>query len=70
MDGNAQFDFERLWDERTAALFLRVSLKFLQNDRTAKASKRRIPYIKVGSNVRYDPADVRAYVEQSKVRSS
>jgi hypothetical protein len=63
----SQDELEGLWDEKTAARFLGVSVQFLQQDR---AKSRRIPYIKLGKAVRYDPADVRAYVAQRKVRSA
>lgn len=58
------FDFTRLWDEKTVAAYLSVSLYFLRQDRVVR---RRIPFIKLGSAVRYDPADVQAYVRSVKV---
>jgi excisionase family DNA binding protein len=58
-------DSSRLWDEKAAASFLGVSCDFLQQDRI---KHRRIPFIKLGRAVRYDPADVRAYIEKCKVR--
>lgn len=59
-----QFDSSRLWDEKMAATFLGLSVEFLQQDR---AKARRIPFIKLGRAVRYDPLDVRAYTERCKV---
>ena len=58
------FNFSRLWDEKTTAAYLGLSVEFLQQDRV---KKRRIAAIKLGRAVRYDPADVRAYAMQCKV---
>jgi hypothetical protein len=63
---SARNKVETLWDERAAAAFLAVSVEFLQQDRTRQ---KRIPFIKLGRAVRYDPADVRAYAEKCKVRA-
>jgi hypothetical protein len=60
----SNFDFSRLWDEKTAAQFLSVSVQFLQADRTRPAP--RLTFIKLGRAVRYDPADVRAYASSCK----
>ena len=56
-----------LWNERQAAKYLNCSVEFLQVDR---ARAKRIPFIKLGRAVRYDPLDVRAYAESRKVRGS
>jgi hypothetical protein len=55
----------RLWDELEVARFLSVSVEFLQQDR---GTRRRIPYVKIGRAVRYDPADVLAFRDACKVR--
>jgi hypothetical protein len=61
-----QSDFSGLWDEKLTATFLRTSVEFLQQDRVGA---RRIAFIKLGRAVRYDPDDVKAYVESCKVRA-
>lgn len=55
------------WTEKQAAGFLGVSVEFLQRDRL---KRRRVPFIKLGWAVRYDPADVIAYRERCKVRDA
>lgn len=57
-------DTARMWNEREAAQFLGVSPAFLEADRRRV---RRIPYVKIGRAVRYDPADVIAFKDRSKV---
>ncbi|WP_090928795.1 helix-turn-helix domain-containing protein [Palleronia marisminoris] len=47
-----------------AAEYLGVSEKKLERDRWCE---RRIPYVKLGRNVRYRASDLLAYVEQSVV---
>lgn len=59
-----QLNFSVLWDEKTVASYLGLSVEFLQQDRVRA---RRIPFCKLGRAVRYDPADVRAYAEACKV---
>ena len=56
------------WTENTTAKYLGVSIAFLRQDRTCKG-KRRIPFVKLGRTVRYDPADVKAFRESCKVRA-
>jgi hypothetical protein len=60
-------DDSRLWDEKETARFLGLSVEFLQADR---ARRRRIPYVKLGRAVRYDPADVLAFKDRCKVRAA
>lgn len=55
---------DRLWGEKEVARFLGVSVEFLQSDR---AHMRRIPFIKIGRAVRYDPADVIRFKELCRV---
>jgi hypothetical protein len=57
---------EALLRERDAANFLGVSMKFLQTDRR---KWKRIPFVKLGFIVRYDPADLIAYRDSCKVRA-
>lgn len=64
-EASAQPDLARLWGEKEAARYLGVSVEFLQADR---AKARRIPYVKLGRAVRYDPVDVLAFKERCKVR--
>jgi hypothetical protein len=64
--GAPEPDLSRLWNEKEAARFLGLSQKFLQSDR---AGARRIPFIKIGSAVRYDPADVKSFTDRCKVRA-
>ena len=59
-----EFDPFHFWDEKKVAAYLGVSVKFVQQDRT---DKRRIPFVKLGRAVRYDPKDVKAYAESCKV---
>jgi hypothetical protein len=60
-------DGSALWNESETAQYLGVSLKFLQADRAKPLERRRIPFVKLGRAVRYDPADVIAYKDRSKV---
>ncbi|MBM3358460.1 MAG: helix-turn-helix domain-containing protein [Betaproteobacteria bacterium] len=53
-----------LWDEKTTAQFLGVSVEFLQQDRHGP---KRIPFVRIGRAIRYDFADVRAFVASQKV---
>lgn len=53
-----------LWDEKTVAQFLGVSVEFLQQDRQGP---QRIPFVKIGRSVKYCPADVHAYVAGQRV---
>ena len=47
-----------------AAQFLNMSVSWLE-----KAGGKEIPVIKIGSAVRYDPADLRAWIESKKIAS-
>ena len=57
----------RLCDEIEAARFLNMSVEFLQADR---ARNRRIPFVKIGRAVRYDPGDLIRYKDECKVHGS
>ena len=59
-----QADTSRLWDEKETARYLGVSVEFLQADR---AKARRIAFVKIGRAVRYNPADVIAYMQRCRV---
>jgi len=52
-----------LLDEKAVATYLGVSVEFLQQDRS---KRKRIPFVKLGRAVRYDPADVKAYAASCK----
>ncbi len=47
---------------KEAALFLRVSERYLRND--AKERNRKIPFYRVGSRARYRIADLRRWLER------
>lgn len=55
---------DRMWDEKEVARFLGLSVEFLQQDR---AKNIRIPFLRIGRAVRYDPIDVVAFKESCKV---
>lgn len=61
---NSSFDTHRLWDEKLVSVYLGVSIQFLQQDRV---HARRLPFIKIGRSVRYDPADVLSFAAKCKV---
>lgn len=53
-----------LLDEKQTAKILGLSVQTLRNDR---ASKRRIPYIKIGKSVRYRPEDLTALIQSHRI---
>ena len=55
----------RLINEKIAAEILAVSVELLQQDRVGA---RKIPFIKIGRSVRYDPNDLARYIDACKVR--
>ena len=57
----------RLCNEKQAARYLGMSVSFLQTDRGKK--KRQIPFVKIGSAVRYDPADLDVFLKRARRRS-
>lgn len=59
-------DLTRLWNAKETARYLGVTVSFLDHDR---AREDRIPFVKLGGRIRYDPADVIAYLDRCKVRS-
>jgi hypothetical protein len=62
-----QVEIEELWDEQQLSRTIRKSLDAIRRDRVRGVG---IPYIKVGKLVRYDPADVREYLERCKRRTA
>ena len=57
----------RYLNEKQVSELTGLALSTLRNDR---ATKRRLPYCKVGRSVRYDEADVVAYMEAHKITAS
>jgi hypothetical protein len=53
-----------LLDEKQTAQILSLSVQTLRNDR---ATKRRIPYVKIGKSVRYRPEDVEAVIAAGRI---
>jgi predicted DNA-binding transcriptional regulator AlpA len=53
-----------LLDEKTVSKILGLSIQTLRNDR---ATRRRIPYIKLGKSVRYRPEDIQALIESNRI---
>ena len=51
---------ESLWTAKQAAEFLGLAEKSLANDRTT--GRLQLPYLKIGRAIRYDPAELRAWV--------
>lgn len=58
---------DQLFTTAEAAKILCVSEAFLERDRWAGA---RIPFVKIGRNVRYKQSDLAAYVEARTYRST
>jgi excisionase family DNA binding protein len=56
----------QLWDAGSLAEALGVELRFVRR----LVAERRIPFVKVGRYVRFDPAEVRAWVDQRRVPMS
>lgn len=55
---------QALLDERTVARILCLSVQTLRNDR---ATRRRIPYVKIGKSVRYRPEDIERLIESNRI---
>ena len=53
-----------LLDEKRVSEILGLSLQTLRNDR---ATRRRIPYVKIGKSVRYRPEDLAALIESHRI---
>ena len=59
---------EQLLTEQETAAWLNVPVTFLQKDRTAKmiaAGRNRIPFLRIGSNIRYQPSAVQAALTEA-----
>jgi excisionase family DNA binding protein len=63
---NAEPGAEKLIDCTEVAKLLGVTLRHVRR----LVAERRIPFVKIGSFVRFDPADVRAYVLSCKVAAA
>lgn len=57
-------DDDALVDERQIASLTGFSLSRLRNDRYLKQG---IPFVKIGSSVRYRAGDYRSYIQSSRV---
>ena len=53
-----------LLDDEGGAEYLGVTTRYLQHDRS---TRRKIPFIKIGHLVRYDPNDLDAFIASAKV---
>jgi hypothetical protein len=62
-----QIEIEELWGEQRLSRVIHKSLDAIRRDRVRGVG---IPYIKIGKLVRYDPADVRKYLEECKRRTA
>lgn len=58
---------EKLLTEREAEEILGMARGWLAKDRIGKA---RIPHVKVGRSVRYQPSEIRAFIAASQRRST
>ena len=54
-----------LWDTQQAADYLSVSKSFLNIDRVNR--RHGVPYVRVGSRVRYRQADLDAFLNKTRV---
>ena len=52
-----------LWDTATLAERLGVTERFVRR----LVDERRIPFLRIGKFIRFDPADVAAWIEQQRV---
>ena len=57
---------ELLIDTKAAAKLLGQSAAFLEQDRVTK--RHGVPYVKIGSSVRYRPSELVAWIERHAVR--
>ena len=57
---------EKLWDETDLAEFFKQSVLTVRRVRTT-APSRHPPYIRIGSSVRYDPGEVKRWLESKTV---
>ncbi|MHC1744977.1 MAG: helix-turn-helix domain-containing protein [Syntrophobacteraceae bacterium] len=57
-------NISNLITEKQAAQILGLSIQTLRNDR---ATRRRIPYVKLGKSVRYRQEDIAAVIEAGRI---
>lgn len=62
----AEAPIDRLLDTLEAARFLGVGKRTIQE----LAADRKLAAVKIGRSVRFDPADLRAFVEASKIKAA
>lgn len=62
----AEASFSKLLDTKEAAKFLGMGKRTIQE----LAAERKLAFIKIGRSVRFDPADLRAFVEANKVKAA
>ena len=59
---------EKLWDETDLAEFLKQSVLTVRRVRTTNP-ERHPPYIRIGSSVRYDPGEVKRWLDSRTVNA-
>ena len=57
-------DFEQLLSEEQAAHWLNLSVHTLRNDRSRRLVG--VPYLQLGRTIRYDPAELRAWLAERR----
>lgn len=57
-------DFEQLLSEEQAAEWLNLSIHTLRNDRSRRLVG--VPYLQLGRTIRYDPAELRAWLAERR----
>jgi hypothetical protein len=62
----AEASFPKLLDTAEAAKFLRMGKRTVQE----LAAERKLAFIKIGRSVRFDPADLRAFVEANRIKAA
>lgn len=55
-----------LWDVSDVASYLKVSLSWVYH----RAAANRLPHFRVGANLRFCPAEIRAYVRGTRPESA
>jgi hypothetical protein len=63
----AETQLDELWDEKRLSRVIHLSLDVIRRNRRKGVG---ISFIKLGKSVRYDPGDVRAYLERCKRRTA
>lgn len=64
MHSGVEVDFEQLLSEEQAAQWLNLSVHTLRNDRSRKIVG--VPYVQLGRTIRYDPAEIRAWLDERR----